>query len=375
MIWSWGLIGTGEAVFLALAAVLYVVVTRRRARMTLLVEHLAALAAKGLPLQSGLRTLGQDLGGFLGMRLESVARGIEDGGRLADGLDAHPHVFPPLLRAMVRLGEGTGNLAGALEELRRSYRRAMDTPATSAYFILYPVLLTSLVGGALVMIVTFFAPRMQELVESAMDAPPAYGLGWTALAWATGGVLAACGLVTGAVLFGAGSPCFGLSPLRWMKGLADRLVLATPVLGTLARQGALQQFAAAVGLVARAGGALPEAVAAAAASEPNTVLAERFRRMAKRLEEGERLGALIRADGFFSDDVAWFVETGERTGALGDHLLQAAAHLESKSALGRAVAGRAIVPVFVALNGALVLGAALLVFLPLRDVLRSVVPW
>src|SRR5688572_1263028 len=131
-----------DAFFLAVVGIVYVGATRRRVRIYVVVEHLAELVRRSLPLATGLRQLAADLGGRLGTRLGRVARRLEDGRSLEEALTAEPKALPPAVRGLVSLGERCGNLASFLEELRRSYRRLTETSSRTVYFLLYPVFLT-----------------------------------------------------------------------------------------------------------------------------------------------------------------------------------------------------------------------------------------
>ena len=73
-----------NVLFLGGVFLTYLLVVRRRTRVQAVVEHLASLAEAGLPLQTGLRMVGQDAGGILGTRLARVARRMEDGASLAE---------------------------------------------------------------------------------------------------------------------------------------------------------------------------------------------------------------------------------------------------------------------------------------------------
>jgi type II secretory pathway component PulF len=357
-------------------ALAYVFVTRRRTKIYILVDHLASLARGGLPLQSGLRVLAQDLGGILGTRVARVARHLEEGRTLGEAIEAVPGAFPPLVKSMVTLGEKSGNLAAFLEELRRSYRRIAELPYQSVYIFLYPVVLSVLINLALTGLYAFIRPRLEMVWTQAMrGVPSGYEGWWDFLILANEGVLALCAVLVFAVFAGGPSPHFGRSGIRFLKLPFDMALLALPILGRIVRDASLQAFALSTGLFLRAGAALPAAALAAAEVERNAVLRRRYARLAVRLAEGDRLSTAGRADRVFPDDLAWFVETGEAAGSLPDHLLQAAVHYDTKTRFAAQVAMRALVPFFVLLNGSLVLGTCLLTFLPMTDTLKATIPW
>src|SRR5579864_280419 len=101
------LYGVVNAGILAALLTSYLLVSRRRARIHFLMDHLAALAQKGLPIQVGMGTLARDLGGNLGLGLGRVNRALEDGRSLGEALD-ETRILPPFLRHLVRLGDRHG---------------------------------------------------------------------------------------------------------------------------------------------------------------------------------------------------------------------------------------------------------------------------
>lgn len=351
----------------------YALVTARRTKIYVLIDHLASLAERGFPIHAGLRAMGQDLGGFLGTRLARAARRVEDGMTLGEALQASPGAFPALLRGMVWLGDRCGNLAGFLAHLRRSYRRLAEMPSQTVYLFLYPALLTFVIYAVLLWMHVEMVPRLNRISQMMrLDAGDYPGL-WSALLAAAHGVLILC-IASGVVLITGGvSPHFGALLLGPLKRLADRGAMAFPFLGGILRDAALHQFALAAALFLRAGAGLPEALGAAAGAEGNTVLRRRFERIARRVGEGERFSRVARAEGL-PEDLTWFVETGEAAGTLPDHLEEAARHYDTKTRFAAAMASRAVVPFFVIANGALVGTAFALTFVPMFRALRAVIP-
>ncbi len=349
----------------------YLFVTRCRERIYVLVDHLTALARKELPIHAGLRMLGQDLGGIMGTRVQGVARRVEEGATLGEALAASPWIFPPLLRSMVALGERSGNFAAFLDEMRRSYRRAAEMSHQSVYPFLYPLILTLCVNAGLTLLSLTTVPKFAEIFMQ-LGIRDFTSEWWPRLFLANQAVFVLCILMIVFVVLGGFSPHVGLSFLRDLKGASDRLLLWTPLLGTYLRDGAARHFAVSTGLLLRAGAPLPDAVEAAAEAERNEVYRRRLRAAAERLREGARLSEVLRP--VFRSDLLWFVEAGEAAGSLPERLLEAAVHYDTRVRFSAALASRAMIPLFVVLNGGLVLTAFLLIFLPITEVLRSTVP-
>lgn len=359
---------------LAGIAFVYVFVTRRRARIYLLVDHLGALARAALPLQTGLRVVGRDLGGLAGIRLSRLAHRLEEGQSLGEAFESVPEAAPPVVRRMASLGDRSGNLAGFLEQLRASYRRLAELPAQSIYYFVYPLVLTLFISGAVSAMHVVVVPRMAEVFDQ-MAMTNRYAAWIPRLALLNQAVIA-CSM--GLLLFicaGGGSVHFGSWVTRMMERTVSRIALRIPLLGRALRDGSLAAFSLTAALFLRAGATLVEAVRAAAESERQQTLRRAYERIARAVEEGGTFSEAVRKERWLPGEFAWFVETGERTGSLPETLAQASAHYETRVGLGRQMALRSSMPIFTLLNGSLVLGTALVILLPLRDLVMWVPAW
>jgi type II secretory pathway component PulF len=361
-----------NCVFIALLAAIYLLVTRRRARIYLLVDLLEALSRRGMPIQVGIRMMGKDVGGVFGTRLQEVARRVEEGASLGDAFAACPHILPPLLRGMVRLGERSGNLAAFMAELRRIYRRVEEVPYRYAAAFIYPVVITLFIGLIFAGMWWYLVPKLQAISGALMLGSKGV---WTAIGWGHQALLFAALMLALHTFLGRTPFQFGLSPLRFLRRVGDWGVLVLPLLGELVRQHSIQVLAASTGLLLRAGADLPEAVRWAAAEEGNRLLRRRYEDLVRDLEEGGRMGDVCRADRWFPEDFIWFVEMGEASGSLGDCLMQAGAHFDTKARYGAEMASRSVIPIFVVLNGAFVAAVFISWTLPFLEILKRSGGW
>ncbi len=359
--------------FVTAFVVIYFGITRRRAKVYLLVEHLAELAGRGMPLQTGLRMVALDLGGIMGTRLRRAARLLEEGSSLAAAFEASPRGFPPLLRSMIALGERSGNLAAFLSEMRRSYRRIVETPHQAAYFFLYPVLLTAFINIQTLFLGTALIPKFQVIMEQLRISAPILDA-WPWIVTANQVLLISCVALTLLLFTGGISPQFSVLPFRWIKRLLDSVIVRLPLMGGVVRDGSLHSFALATGLLLRAGAGLHEAVRAAAEAEPNGVLRKLYLKLAAHLAEGGSIASFPGRRALLPEDFLWFVETGGASGGLPEQLLHASAHYDTRVRFGAQVAQHALVPLFVLVNGAMVLMVFLVIFVPIIACLRRMTP-
>ena len=360
--------------FLSVILITYWMVTRRRERLHLLVEHLASLSDRGLPIHAGLEPLGRDIGGSVGRALRHARFRVEEGMPLGDALAESPHAIPPLIQKAVQIGERSGNLASALDELRASYRRLIESTAPGAPILAYPIIVAILANLQMITFMQFIHPKFsQVLIQLDVQGPPT----WIAPLIKIGALLL-LGCISGVgvlMLTGAGSPHFTRSPFRWFAFLLDPLQLAVPVLRRLVLDRSAHRFALATGLFLKSGATMAEAVIAAAEAEPNYLLRRRYVRLATRLVEGEDLSTAARAERALPDDLQWFFKNGEAGGALPERMSEAAAHYDTKTRFSAQLVSRSFLPLITLANGILVFGIALFIILPMKALLDGIGPW
>src|SRR3954454_2228285 len=73
-------------------------------------DEIAALARAGLPLERGLREVGEDVSGALRSAMVDLSARMERGGSLAGALAAGGGRSPPVYRAVVEAGVRGGRL-------------------------------------------------------------------------------------------------------------------------------------------------------------------------------------------------------------------------------------------------------------------------
>jgi type II secretory pathway component PulF len=97
------------------------------AESTDLAMHVAGLADAGLPLDTGLRALADELrGGRLAGVLRAMAKQLEAGATLDDAIAAQGDRLPAHLRGLVTAGVRSGRLAQVLSEFVEARRTAAD---------------------------------------------------------------------------------------------------------------------------------------------------------------------------------------------------------------------------------------------------------
>lgn len=126
---------------------------QRKVELARFAEALAMLCASGVPLLDSLRVGEAVLDNRVLRSGVAAARArIAAGGGLADSFAA-VGVLPPLALRMLRVGEGSGELARALAQVSEGYQRDARLAADRLLILLEPTL-TAVLGGLLLWIVS-----------------------------------------------------------------------------------------------------------------------------------------------------------------------------------------------------------------------------
>ncbi len=129
-------------------------------------DEIAALVRAGVPLDRGLRGLGEDLPGRLGRFAAQLSAQIARGESLTDALAEPASNLPRLYRAVVEAGIAAGRLPAALESLAGSLRRLAQTRRTVVLSLVYPLLLFLVAWGLFAFSASTLAPSVYDFFKA-----------------------------------------------------------------------------------------------------------------------------------------------------------------------------------------------------------------
>lgn len=133
--------------------------------LLLWVSELLTLVEAGISLPEALKCIGAKENTFIGKLSLKLLKSLNEGKSLSDAMVLQDSLFPPLLIAMVKSSEVTGNLANALRRFR-AYSENMEglrTKIVSA--AVYPLILL-LIGGIVVLfLLGYVVPKFSGAYE------------------------------------------------------------------------------------------------------------------------------------------------------------------------------------------------------------------
>lgn len=278
-------------------------------------RNLHLMLGAGLPVIQAFRHAGRGRGP-VARAMGKVSEQLRSGQQIGEAMAAHPSVFGPLDRAVVRAAEESGDLPGALAMLAQWYEFRQRLKARVRSDMLLPLMVLHAMALLLPMISVFTAATGGGSIE--FERIPWLFLRNLAMIWAP--LLAIWGIFHYAPAQGA---------LR--RGL-DRLLLSIPLLGGAMRQLALSRYFWAYHMLAKAGLDAVRTTQMAAEVAGNAVVAGRLEAGTQSARQGHPVSEGLR--GAIPQEYLEILEVGEQTGEPEDSARRLA-EIASERAAGR----------------------------------------
>ncbi|HYO09335.1 MAG TPA: type II secretion system F family protein [Tepidisphaeraceae bacterium] len=283
-------------------------------------RELANLLAAGLSLSRALHLLRREASHPAARNVWSkVHDDVVGGTSLAEALAKFPKTFSTVYVAMVRAGEAGGFLPIVLQQIADFRTREADLKGKVKAALVYPIVLSCFGTAVVVFLLTWFMPKMSGIFEEFGSKLP-----WLtqmivmASEWLKSyGWLAAIAL--GAAIF------FGHRAMQNESGrrFAERAMLKTPAVGTVAARFALVRFCRMLGTLVGAGVPLVASLRVAKEALGNQTLADTVQHAIEEVQRGSPLSRSL-ADNrvLFPASVIEMISVAEETGRLDKELVR-----------------------------------------------------
>jgi MSHA biogenesis protein MshG len=266
--------------------------------------------------------------------------------------------------SMVRVGENTGKLDIAFQQLAQYLEMERDTRNRIKAALRYPTFVVVAIMAAIGIVNVFVIPAFARVFEGMkMDLPwqtrLLIGLSdFTVAFWPY-----MLGLLIAAII---GARYYIKTPngkYRW-----DRAKLQIPVVGGIINRALLARFARSFAMASKSGVPLIQGLTVVARAVDNDFVAEKILSMRNGIERGDSLTRTAIATGMFTPLVLQMLSVGEETGAVDEMLDEVADFYEREVDYDLKNLSQAIEPILIIAVGILVLILALGVFLPMWDI-------
>jgi len=328
-------------------------------------RQLATLVEAKLPLARALTALveQEDDAVFRGI-LESVREKVQGGATLADALAMHPRCFSRLAVNMVRAGEMGGVLEQSLNRLADFSEEEQDMRSTVKSALIYPVVLTVIMGLAIALLMTFAVPKFKTIYQGMNQELPALTQGLITVADVFAGYWWLLLIVL--VLMVAGVQ-------RWRQTAAARMFLdkmkfRLPLFGALTRKISIARFSRTFGTLVDGGIPILLALNIAKDTAGNIVIEQALEHVASNVKEGERIAKPLRTSGVFPPVVIHMISVGEESGRLGAMLGRIASNYDKQSRAAIKAMMTVLEPLIIVLLAGIVTLIILAMLLPMLNV-------
>lgn len=251
---------------------------------------------------------------------------VVGGQSLADSLMQFPQAFSSVYVAMVRAGETGGFLHVVLQQIADFRQRDQDLKSKVRSALIYPVALACVASGVMIFLLTYFIPKFGAIFAQFGDKLPTL----TRIVAGISGLLLQYGIM---VLIAGAIGVFALR--QWLltesgKRAWEKLLLSTPLLGTVMSRFALVRFARMLGTLVGAGVPLVTSLKTAREAIGNQVLADSVTHAIEQVQRGTSLSkALSENRRLFPASVIEMIAVAEETGRVDQELIRLATTYES----------------------------------------------
>jgi type IV pilus assembly protein PilC len=332
-------------------------------------RQFATMINSGLPLVQSLDILAeQSENENLAKVIQEVLYEVESGRTLADAMGKHPKVFTELYVNMVAAGEAGGILDTILLRLATFLEKNDALVRKIKGAMVYPAVIFSVAGGAVVILLIFVIPTFQKMFASAgipLPMPTRLVIGMSAFLqafwWALGaGVIGAVFLLKYTYKTDAGQLAI------------DKFILALPILGDLQRKAAVARFTRTLGTLVSSGVSILEGLEITAKTSGNRVIHDAVMGSRASIAGGETISGPLKESGVFPPMVVQMINVGEQTGGLDEMLTKIADFYDEEVDAAVEVLLSAMEPIMIVVLGVVVGGMIVAMYLPIFDMINAV---
>ena len=281
--------------------------------LAIFTRQFATMIDAGLPLVQCLDILGQqqENASFKKVILK-VKEDVESGSTFADALIKHPKVFDALFVNLVAAGEVGGILDTILSRLAEHIEKAMKLAKKIKGAMVYPATIVAVAAIVTFVLLLYVIPIFAKMFADFGQELPGPTMVVLSLSAFTRKYFLV--VVVFFVLVGAG--------IRWYyrqeagRRNIDRMLLRTPVVGSLLQRIAVARFSRTLGTMVSSGVPILESMDIVAKTAGNKIIEEAILKARGSISEGKTIAEPLMESTVFPPMVTQMVAVGEATGAL-----------------------------------------------------------
>ncbi|MDX3775385.1 type II secretion system F family protein [Chromatiaceae bacterium AAb-1] len=331
-------------------------------------RQMYSLSKAGIPIISAIKSLAESTrSSYFREVLNDIVQRLEQGNFLSVALAAHPGVFSRLVVSLVHVGENTGRLDTAFQQLSYYLEQEQETRKQIKQATRYPLFVMVAIVVAMFVLNILVIPQFSAMF-SRFNAE---------LPWSTRVLLSSSELFVSywpliallLLALAAGFRYWAKTPagrLQW-----SRLKLSMPIIGNIINRASLARFCRSFGIMLKAGLPMTTALSLVSDAIANDWLGDKITGMRRDIERGESLSVVAAQSKIFTALVLQMMVVGEETGQMDDMLMEVAGFYEREVAFDLKGLTAKIEPVLIGVVAVMVLILAQGIFTPMWDMLNA----
>lgn len=325
-------------------------------------RQLSTLQDAGLPILRSLKILeGQCKPGVLKNALDDVVEDIESGQTLSEAFSKHPKAFDRLYCNMIKAGEAGGALEAILQRLADFKEKAQSLKRKIKGAMVYPIVVILVACTIVGFILYYIIPKFEAIFKDFGVPLPRM----TVMLIETSHFLIKYFYVVFLTPFLIWIFIKLLYRNRTGAYVCDRILLMTPVMGTIAEKSTVARTMRTLGTLVQSGVPILESLNIVKETAGNAVFERAFTRIYESIREGETIAQPLREARIVDDIVVNMIDVGEETGELDTMLNKIADNYDEEVEVAVESLVSLLEPIMIVVLGGIVGFIVIALFLPL----------
>jgi len=333
------------------------------------IRELAVLIKAGISLKDALEDIGTNTKDRLIKELFlKAAEAIDSGKTLSDVFEEYETYLGGISLAMVRLGEQTGDLVNALNYLADIYDNMYQNRRKMIKALRYPIITLIAIVVAFVILILLVVPKFKAIFEQFHAKLPLP----TRILLAIENIMTNYGfLALSVILVVLFIVIFLYKTSFKFKYEVDKILLKTPLIGSIIEYATLHRFLLTLSSLLRSGIPLLDALKISEGIIENEVIKEKIKVIITGINQGRNLSEMLKEVDLVNFIALRMISAGEESGELDNMLEKAANYYEDRFQDIIDNMQASIEPIMLTIIGSLVLLIALGIFLPMWDLANA----
>ncbi len=284
-------------------------------------RQLSTLIGAGLPLSQSLHTvLEQTENKKLQAVIEDIVASVEGGKSLADSFSKHPNVFNNVFLALVKAGEASGTLDGALRQIASQQEKDAAMMSKIRGAMVYPVIVLGVIMAVVVFMLVVVVPQVEKLYKDLNQSLPFI----TQMMVGTANFLIHFGWAVGLAAIVGG--VYLRSYLKTEGGIKakDLFKLNVPLFGEMFRKLYMARLARTGQTLLNTGVPMLDMLKITGQAVNNTIVEKSVLNAAEKVKGGKALSDALKPEDYILPFIPQMISIGEKSGKIDEMLGKAA---------------------------------------------------